>query len=172
LPNGLVKSSRQILAPVADESALEVDPGTNFAVFGGSPDRPETTHWEAELWSENPGTPPSAVTPDDPAIRAGDDEISHRDLLAVAADLVVDYGMDGDTRLVVRETFTGVEAVAAGVIAPLSCGGTVVLDRSGRPGKRRHRDRPGTRGWMSPSRDGSFSPRCVPDRTRNTGRRP
>lgn len=70
------------------------------------------------------------MTPDDPAIRAGDDEISHRDLLAVAADLVVDYGMDGDTRLVVRETFTGVEAVAAGVIAPLSCGGTVVLDRS------------------------------------------
>ncbi|MBP1921993.1 acyl-CoA synthetase (AMP-forming)/AMP-acid ligase II [Halorubrum alkaliphilum] len=127
---GIAAGDRVVVAPVADESDFDPDPGTNLTVFGGAPDRPETTHWEGELWSENPGTPPSEVDPADIVIRGGDGDVSHRTLLALATGIADDYGMTEGTGVVLRVSFAEPHAVAAGVIAPLSCGATVVLDRS------------------------------------------
>ncbi|WP_050033022.1 AMP-binding protein [Halorubrum halophilum] len=124
---GIERGDRVVLVSVADEAETEPAPGTNLAVFGGPPDRPETTHWEQELWSENPGMPPSAVGPDDPVVRAADGEIPHRDLLAAAASVVDRHGIDAETRVVLRSDLADPRALAAGVIAPLSVGGTVVL---------------------------------------------
>lgn len=127
---GIAAGDRVVVAPIADEAALDPDPGTNLTVFGGPPNRPETTHWEEELWSENPATPPSDVDPDDIVIRNGDDDVSHRTLLTLATRFADDYGMEGGTRVVLRASFAESHAVAAGVVAPLSRGATVVLDRS------------------------------------------
>lgn len=126
---GIDAGDRVVLAPVADEDALGPQPGTNLVVFGGPPDRPETTHWEAELWSENPGTPPSGVGPGDPVIRGREPtaDVSHRSLLDTAADVATAEEIDDDTRVVLRTTFVEPNAVAAGVVAPLSRGGTTVL---------------------------------------------
>jgi hypothetical protein len=68
---GIERGDRVVLVDVADEATTEPAPGTSLAVFGGAPARPETTHWEQELWSENPGMPPSGIGPDDPVLRGG-----------------------------------------------------------------------------------------------------
>ncbi|MGM0591218.1 MAG: AMP-binding protein, partial [Halobacteriota archaeon] len=62
---------RVVLAPVERESDFDLSPATKLAVFGGPPERPETTHWEQELWSENPAVHPTAVSPDDPVLVDG-----------------------------------------------------------------------------------------------------
>lgn len=124
---GIKRGDRVVLVDVADEPTTEPAPGTNLAVFGGPPERPETTHWEQELWSENPGMPPSGVGPADPAVREGDEIVTHRDLLAAAAAVVKRYDIDAGTRVVFRGDFADARALAAGVIAPLSVGGTAVL---------------------------------------------
>ncbi|EMA62529.1 AMP-binding protein [Halorubrum lipolyticum] len=130
---GIERGDRVVLVAVADEPATEPAPGTNLAAFGGPPTRPETTHWEQELWSENPGTPPSAVGPDDPVVRdgAGDGETTHRTLLAAAAATVERHGIDAETRVVLRSDLSDPRALAAGVVAPLSVGGAVVLTDGG-----------------------------------------
>mgnify|MGYP005852270887 CR=1 FL=1 len=126
---GVDAGDRVVLAPVEDEPGINPDPGTSLAVFGGPPERPETTHWEAELWSENPGTPPSAVGPDDPVVRppGGEAAVSHRSLLGTATEARAAHGIGEETRVVLRAALAEADAVAIGVVAPLSCGGTVVL---------------------------------------------
>ena len=127
---GIERGDRVVLIDVADEGATEPAPGTNLAVFGGPPERPETTHWEQELWSENPGMPPSGVGPDDAMIRGERGEggdVTHREMLAAAASVVEEHDVDEGTRVVLRGDFSDSRALAAGVVAPLSAGGTVVL---------------------------------------------
>ena len=127
---GIDAGDRVVLAPVAAATALDPAPGTKLAAFGGSPERPDTTHWEQELWSENPGMPPSDVAPDDAAIVAADREYSHRELRSIAAAAVEAAGIDGGTRIVLRRPFSDAPALAAGLLAPLSVGGTTVLASS------------------------------------------
>ena len=124
---GIEAGDRVVLAPVATAAGLTPAAGTNLAAFGGPPERPDTTHWEQELWSENPGTPPSDVGPDDAAIVGPDRAFSHRDLCSIAAAAVEEAEMDAETRAVLRRPFSDPPAVAAGLVAPLSVGGTAVL---------------------------------------------
>ena len=124
---GIAAGDRVVLAPVATATTFDPAPGTNLAAFGGPPERPETTHWEQELWSENPGTPPSDVGPDDPAVVGADREYGHRELGSVAAAAVDAAEMTAETRVVLRRPFSDAPALAAGLIAPLSVGGTAVL---------------------------------------------
>lgn len=144
---GIEESDRVVLVPVADEGAFDPAPGTNLAVFGGPPERPETTHWEQELWSENPGMPPADVDPSDAVIvdggdagepkrdgesesggrAAGDGVVTHEALLGAAGAVIERFDLVASSRVVVRTTFADPRAVAAGLIAPLYCGGTSVL---------------------------------------------
>jgi hypothetical protein len=124
---GIDAGDRVVLASVATASGLDPAPGTNLAAFGGPPERPDTTHWEQELWSENPGMPPSDADPDDAAILGTGRSFSHRDLCSLAAAAVEAAGMDGETRVVLRRPFSDPTAVGAGLVGPLSVGGTAVL---------------------------------------------
>jgi hypothetical protein len=136
---GIEASDRVVLAPVATAAEFDPAPGTNLAAFGGPPERPETTHWEQELWSENPGTPPSDVGPDDAAVAAPDRKFTHRDLCSMAAAAVEAGEMDAETRVVLRRPFSDASALAAGLVAPLSVGGTAALaagSGGGEPGDR------------------------------------
>ena len=124
---GIEAGDRVVLAPVATAAAFDPAPGTNLAAFGGPPERPETTHWEQELWSENPGTPPSDVEPDDAVVVEPGRTVSHRDLCLIAAAAVEAGAMDEGTRVVLRRPFSDAPALAAGLVAPLSVGATTVL---------------------------------------------
>jgi hypothetical protein len=137
---GIERGDRVVLVRAADESTTEPAPGTSLAVFGGPPERPETTHWEQELWSENPGMPPSAVGPDDPVLRGaeggdvsrdaapdGTGDVSHRALLDAASSVVDEQGLGPGDRVVLRGGLAEPRALAAGVVAPLAVGATAVL---------------------------------------------
>ncbi len=124
---GLAAGDRVVVVPVDRETESVPPPGTNLAAFGGPPERPETTYWEQELWSENPGTPPSSVGPDDPVVRAPGRDVEHAALLDAARSVVREHGIGPESRVVVRTTLSDPGAVAAGVVAPLLVGGTVVL---------------------------------------------
>ncbi|WP_123621120.1 AMP-binding protein [Halorubrum sp. CSM-61] len=126
-PAGIERGDRVVLVGVADESTVEPAPGTKLVAFGGPPDRPETTHWEQELWSENPAMPPSDVGPETTAALGSTREFSHRDLCSLAEVAVEATEMDEGTRVVLRRPFSDPPALAAGLVAPLSVGGTAVL---------------------------------------------
>ena len=131
---GIDAGDRLVVAPVADEAALSPPPGTNLAVFGGPPEQPETTHWEQELWSENPGMPPAGTTSDDPAlVDAAGTEHAHGAVLDAASGVAAEYDIGPESRVVLRTTFADPRAVAAGVVAPLAVGGACVLAGSTPP---------------------------------------
>ncbi|SMO44514.1 hypothetical protein [Halorubrum cibi] len=124
---GIAAGDRVVVAPVDREGSLDPKPGTNLAAFDGPPERSETTHWEQELWSENPATPPAMVSPNDPVVRSERGDVSHRRLLDAAEVVATERGIDAGTRVVVRTTFADPRTLAAGVVAPLARGGVVVL---------------------------------------------
>ena len=132
---GLAAGDRVVLVAAEDEGTFEPSPGTNLAVYGGPPERPGTTHWEQELWSENPGTPPASVGPTDPLFcstvdPAGDSEsveITHAAALSTAGRIVEDCGLTADSRIVLRTTFAEPGTVVSSVVAASVVGGAVVL---------------------------------------------
>lgn len=122
--------ARAVAVHADREDEFELPPGSRLLAFGAAPERATTTHWEGEVWSENPAFPPTDLDPSDPVLAAdGPDgeRFSHRDLLAVARDAVDRLGMDDGSRVALRASLGNPRAVAAGVLAPLLVGGTVVL---------------------------------------------
>lgn len=139
---GLDAGDRVVMVPVADEGTTAPKPGTKLITFGGAPERPETTHWEQELWSENPGTPPADVESDDPLLvhdgdgpeRRAEATHSHAAVLATARRIVEEHDLTADSRVVLRTSLGDPGTIAAGLVAPLSVGGTVVVIRHGTSG--------------------------------------
>jgi len=131
---GIARGDRVVLVDVADEPSTEPAPGTSLAAFGGPPERPETTHWEQELWSENPGMPPSGVGPDDLVLREADGDgpdrsggVTHRALLDAAASVADEHGLGPGDAVTLRGDLSDSRALAAGLVAPLAAGATSVL---------------------------------------------
>lgn len=125
---------RAAVVPRDREGEFEAPPGCNLAVYGGAPDDPSVTHWEAELWSENPAFPPTDVSPDDAALAADGRTYSHAAVLSAARGVVTAAGVDDETTVAVRASLTHPGAVAAGVVAPLLAGGTVLFPDDGTTG--------------------------------------
>jgi acyl-coenzyme A synthetase/AMP-(fatty) acid ligase len=120
--------ARVVLVPAVEESAYDLPPGSKLFVYGDRPADPSTVHWEADVWSENPAIPPYEVAAEDPALAAADGSThSHRDLLDAAGEVVEAYELDADSRVGLRGPLEHPGVVAAGVVAPLLAGGTVVV---------------------------------------------
>ncbi|UIO98989.1 AMP-binding protein [Halobaculum sp. CBA1158] len=131
--------ARAVVVPVEREDEFDLPGGSKLVAFGGDPVRPATTHWEEEVWSENPAFPPTFHDPSEPILRgrvgdaagdaAGDDgrTYSHADLLAAAGDAVDALDLDADSRVGVRAPLSDPRTVAAGVLAPLAAGGVIAL---------------------------------------------
>ncbi|WP_424008820.1 AMP-binding protein [Haloferax denitrificans] len=118
--------ARATVVAVARESEFDdLPPGQKLAVFGGPPSSPATTHWEQEVWSENPAVHPEVVAPDDPALVAGDRELTHGDLLDAARGVVADFDLETGDTVAVRSSLSRPGTVVAGVLAPLLAGGTI-----------------------------------------------
>jgi len=118
--------ARATVVPVEREAEFEdLPPGQKLAVFGGPPSSPATTHWEQEVWSENPAVHPEIVASDDPGLAADDREFTHGDLLDAAREVVSDFDLDEDDTVAVRSSLSHPGTVVAGVLAPLLAGGTI-----------------------------------------------
>ncbi|MFA1611961.1 acetyl-CoA synthetase [Halobellus rubicundus] len=122
---------RAILAPVDREADFDLPPGHRLAVHGGPPDAPATTHWESEVWSENPAVHPASVDSQDPVLVADGRTYSHRDLLAAAETVVAEADLRPGTDVVVDGPFADPLVVASGLVAPILAGATVVLPDEG-----------------------------------------
>ncbi|SNR51681.1 acyl-CoA synthetase family protein [Halorubrum vacuolatum] len=179
---GVAAGDRIVFVPVGDEERYHPDPGTNLVTYGGPPTRPETTHWEKELWSENPGTPPATVGADDPlfvmSARETDEttsheerEVSHATAIEAADRVVTAHDLTADSRVVLRTSLVHPGAVVAGVLAPLVAGGSVVLTASERTknGGEKDRQRRGDLAVVAdPEADGSMGSQTVPEPRRVT----
>jgi len=118
--------ARLTLVPVADEADYDLQPGQKLAVYGGSPALPRTTHWETEVWSENPGTPTITVDPESTVLRADGVSYSHQSIRS-AADRVVDaVALDAGSRLAIRVPLSSPASIAA-IAAALSVGATAIV---------------------------------------------
>ena len=118
-------SARVRLVSVDNEAAF-LDHDGRLAVFGGSPAATATTHWEQEVWSENPAFPPTEVDPDSTVLVDGDDQYSHRRLLELAQQVVDELSVEKESRLAIRTPIARPETVV-GLVGALSVGATAVF---------------------------------------------
>jgi hypothetical protein len=79
------------------------------------------------VWSENPAFPPTDVSPADPVLATGERVYTHADLLAAAGAVVERAGVDAEDRVALRAPLADPGAVAAGLVAPLLAGASIVL---------------------------------------------
>lgn len=125
--------ARAVVVDTAREPEFDLPPGSKLCTFGDAPDRPDTTHWETEVWSENPAFPPLEYDPDDAVLAADGRTYAHAALLGAARDAAGALGPDADDRVDLRAPLADPRAVAAGVLAPLLVGAAIRLpadDRS------------------------------------------
>jgi hypothetical protein len=118
--------ARVRLVPV-DEEAAYADHGGRLAVFGGSPEATTTTHWEQEVWSENPAFPPTQIDPESTAIVAGDQQYSHRRLLNMAEEVVDELALEEGSRVAIRTPLSRPETIGGGLVAALAAGATAIF---------------------------------------------
>ena len=124
-------SPRALVVHADAERAVTAPPGTSLVVFGGEPTTGGATHWETEVWSENPAAPPAPTGADDPARGDG---TTHRPLLDLATATQETGELDARTAVVAAGDPASARARAAGLLAPLAAGGTsVCLDGTAPP---------------------------------------
>ncbi|RDI70393.1 acyl-CoA synthetase family protein [Halopelagius longus] len=117
---------RAAVVPVERESEFATEPGSKLAVYGGPPERPTTTHWEKEVWSENPAVHPASVAAEDPLL-AADRTYSHAEVLSAAAAAAEDADLRPGEDVAVRGSLSHPGVVAAGLVAPVLVGATILF---------------------------------------------
>jgi hypothetical protein len=118
---------RAIIAPVETVDSYRLPDGGQRAGYGGQPDAAGTYHFEEEVWSENPTRVPREYDSETPVLTDGNQIYTHGQLLAAAQDAVELLDLSVGDRVRVRASLADPRAVAAGVLAPLIVGGTIVL---------------------------------------------
>jgi len=124
--------TRALVVPVARIDGYDPAPGTTVLAYGDVPEDPTVTHFEREVWSENPTTPPNEVRPDDALLASGGDgrRVTHRQAVDAAERVADDGGLDGEHLVAPRASLADPAVVVAGVLAPLSVGAAILLDGS------------------------------------------
>jgi hypothetical protein len=116
-----------LVAPAAWLDRYDLAPGTKALAYGGPSDDPTVAGFERELWSENPLQPPGELSPDDDAVADADGSYTHGELLDMSARVAEEYDIDAETAVALRAPVTSAGAFAAGVLAPMRAGATVVF---------------------------------------------
>lgn len=118
---------RALVVPADRLDAYEPDPRTRVVVYGGEPPTPDVAQFERDVWSENPTRPPDAVDPARPLLRRGETTYSHEAVLAAARTAADSVDLGPDDEVAVRGPFGEPGVVAAGLVAPVVAGATVLL---------------------------------------------
>ncbi|MFB6150403.1 MAG: acetyl-CoA synthetase [Haloarculaceae archaeon] len=119
-----------LVVPTARLERYDPAPGSTAFGYGDAPSDPTVAHFEGEVWSENPAVPPAEVGPGDAALAARDKTYTHADLLERARAVAVEFDLDEGDAVALRAPLSHPGTVAAGVLAPLVAGATILLDRS------------------------------------------
>ncbi len=119
--------ARVLLAPTEQVGEYELPPGGQYVAYGDSPADPTVSHFETDVWSENPTFPETPVSSETVAL-TGDTEITHAELLGAGERVADQWNLEPGDSVVVRAPLSDSRAVAAGIVAPLVAGGEIVLD--------------------------------------------
>ena len=126
---------RAVVAPTADIGRFDLPPGGQRVGYGSEPADPTVSHFETEMWSENPAFPETDVVDgEDPALVAAGEEFSHRDLLDAAARVAEEHDFAAGMRVAVRAPLGRPGTVVAGLLAPLLADATILLPGEGTTG--------------------------------------
>lgn len=106
---------------------IESTRGCTRLAYGGPPTDPDVSHFERDLWSENPIEPPESVAGDREFLQVDGDTWTQSAILSVARAVIETHGMADTTRVVLDAPLTEPGAFVAGVLAPLSVGATIVV---------------------------------------------
>jgi len=121
--------TRALVVPADRVDAYDPGPGTTVLAYGDVPETATANHYGAELWSENPNAPPDGVDPG-ATLLAGDRPVTQREALSAAERVARETPIEDGDVVAPRGPLSDPGAVVAGVLAPLSVGGTVLLDVS------------------------------------------
>lgn len=130
-PSATELDARLLIGP--GEAVLEygLPPGATRIAYTDHPEGVEDPAVEAfgeSVWSENPVAPPEEVASDAPALAAPatpGEVRTHEEVLATAARIAATTDLAGE--VAVRAPLSDPRTVAAGIVAPLLVGGTVVF---------------------------------------------
>ncbi len=115
--------ARVLLAPGESVEEYELPPGGQYVSYGDSAPDPTVSHFETDVWSENPVFPETPLPPETVALSRSDDrEISHADLLDAGNAVASEWGLEPGDSVAVRAPLANPRTVAAGLIAPLLVG--------------------------------------------------
>jgi hypothetical protein len=118
---------RAVVGPSDRVGEYELPAGGQRIGYGDPPADPAVFHFEEEMWSENPTFPPSEATPGDPILATPERTLSHGEVLAAAERTVEKHDLRTGDAVAVRAPLSAPGTVAAGVVAPLLSGSTVLL---------------------------------------------
>lgn len=122
--------TRALVVPATRVGAYDPAPGTTVLAYGDVPEDPTVTHFEREVWSENPTTPPDEVTPDDALLVADAERVTHRQAIEAAERVADETGLEAEDLVAPRASLADPTVVVAGVLAPLSVGAGILVDES------------------------------------------
>lgn len=128
---GRAVDARALVAPADRIDEYDPTPGTRVLAYGDDPDDPTVASFEREVWSENDVDPPGRVSPDAHALAVGGEGFSHERLLDAAGRVADEAALDEATVVAPRAPLADPGTVVAGVLAPLSVGGAVLVPESG-----------------------------------------
>jgi hypothetical protein len=122
-------NARAVVAHAEDVDGYDLDAGTQRVAYGGEPSSSGVYYFEGDVWSENPTMPPEAEerAPINVALVTGTGVFTHGELLETAATVGDQLSLSADAAVAVRAPLADPRALAAGVLAPLYAGGSVVF---------------------------------------------
>lgn len=120
-------AARVLVAPGDEMDAYDLPPGSQRIAYGVESDDPAVAWFGESVWSENPSFPPTAVSPDAPAVTTDDCDHAHADLLVAADATATAWELDDGDTVAVRAPLSDPRALAAGVLAPLLAGAEILL---------------------------------------------
>jgi len=120
-----------VVAPGDAVLAYETEPGATLLAYHDVPDDPDVAAFGRSVWSENPIAPPEEIATERAVLRTDGRELSHERLLAAAAGAAELLDLSEDDTVAVRAPLTHPGTVAAGVLAPLSVGASVLFPGAG-----------------------------------------
>lgn len=133
---GPATDAKALVAPTDRVGDHDAGPGTRRIAYGDPPADPAVSHFERDVWSENPTEPPDVVDPDAPALVGTDRTCTHAGLLAAGRRAVDRWeAVEETNRMVVRAPLDHPGTVAAGLVAPLLAGGEIVVPGGGTVGE-------------------------------------
>ncbi len=119
--------ARVLLAPSESVGEYELPPGGQYVAYGDRPADPMVSHFETDVWSENPVFPETPLSPETVAL-SGKRDVSHAQLLDSGTAVASEWDLESGDSVAVRAPLSDPRTIAAGLVAPLLVGGECILD--------------------------------------------